>query len=441
MGETKQQQVSVARRNAIWFAVTAAALAVSFLVKSPYAAYAIYAFLLLVGIAHFSSLAWISGLEIVRSVEPTTLQQGEDANVEVTLTNKRGWPIPWIFLEDLHPRDFPRDGDNSHLAVLMPGRSITLRYNLQCPRRGYHRVGPLLLESGDLFGLQKRFKTGEQQDYVSVLPTVAYIDTFAISTKRPMGPVKITNRIYQDPTRIAGVREYIAGDPLSQIHWKVSARMGELHTKVLESTSVLGATLVLDLHDDSFMPEKKERRTELAITVTASLAYLLQMSGEQVGMLTNARDAAEVAQYEVAAQQALSRGDAADAVIGEGESTRINPLHVPTRRSPIQAQVIIENLARVLPSHGLDINRVLMEEFAGLPRDAALLPVVPQVTDTLALTLAEMKLNGFAVTVFLIDAGRHYEDAMALLARHNIDVLHIEHERDLHELNPARIGQ
>jgi uncharacterized protein (DUF58 family) len=427
--------------NRTWYIVAVVAIGIAFIVDSPYMAFGLYAFLLLVILANLSSLAWLSGLDCERSITRTTLQQGEETAVSITVTNNRGWPIPWIFFEDYHPAGFARSGQNKRLAVLMPGRSVTLNYRLECPVRGYHRVGPLLMESGDLFGLQKRFRTGERQEYVSVLPTIAYIETFNIASKRPMGPVRISNRIYQDPTRINSIREYVPGDPLNTIHWKATARTGSLHVKTFEPSSVVGGTLILDLHEESYLPEKKEERIELAITTTASIAYLLQMSGEQVGMITNARDAAEVAKYEVEMQQRLSREDADESVEGEDASTRISPLSVATARTPIQAQKIAENLARVLPGHGLDAERMVLSEFRELPRDAALLPVVPQVTESLALTLGSMKLAGFNVTVFYINDYAGFQEASALLAEYNIHTFHIEHERSLHEISPARIGQ
>lgn len=428
-------------RNAVWFLIAAAALATAFLVKSPYMAYSVYAFLLLVALAHFSSLAWLSGLDAERRLSGTAFQQGDTLEVELTVENKRGWPIPWIFLEDLYPRDFPRQGDNTRLAVLMPGRSTSLKYQLTLPRRGYHRIGPLVMESGDLFGLQRRFRTGVRQNYVSVLPTIAYIDTFNIASKRPQGPVRMSNKIYEDPTRFAGVREYVPGDPLNRIHWKATARTGNLYTKTNEPAAVTGGTLLLDFHDGNYAPEGKAERMELAVTVTASIAYLLQMSGEQVGMLTNAFDAAEVAKYNVEPHEVLSRFEVESAVERDEISDAIKPLLVPTLKSPTQARRIAENLARVVPGRGLGIEPLLLHEFRGLPRDAALLPVVPQVTEGFALLLAEMKYSGFAVTVFFIKDRRGYDEAARLLAPHNIHVFHIESERDLHELNPARIGQ
>ncbi len=424
----------------VWFAVGCAGIAIAFVAPSPYMAYALYAFILLVGLARLSSWLWLVGLDAERRVSAQTIQQGETVDVEVRVTNRRGWPIPWIFVEDLYPGFCHRAGDNTRLAVLMPGRSLRMSYRLTIPKRGYHRIGPVVLESGDLFGLRRRFRTGERQDYVSVLPTIAYIETFNFAARRPQGPVKVSHRIYEDPSRLAGLREYEVGDPLNRIHWKTTARTGELFTKTYEPSAVSGGTMILDLHAESYKPEERERRMELAITTTASIAYLLQQSGEQVGMITNGLDAAEEAQYEVESRATLSRDEVGGAVVGERASDRIRPLTVPTMRSPIQAREIAENLARIVPGDGLDCVNLLMEEYQRLPRHAALLPVVPAVDENLALALAEMKLNGFAVSVFLIRDNKAYEEAAALLAPHRIHVFHVREESDLHELAPQKIG-
>lgn len=440
IGLTTQEHNKNPRQRVLIFAgISLGALGVAFLLRSPYMAYAVYAFLLLTLTAHVTASAWLSGLACERTVDRVQLSQGEDVRVKVTVANRRGWPIPWLYIEDHFPRDFPMAGANKRLAMLMPGRSVTLEYRLTCPRRGYHRVGPVLFESGDLFGLHKRFRTGDKRDYISVLPTIAYIETYNVAARRPQGPVRLTNRIYADPTRISNIREYVPGDPQNVIHWKVTARMGELHVKTFEPSSVTGGTLILDLHNDSYVPERRESRMELAITTTASIAFLLQMSSEQVGLLTNARDAAEAARYDAAALTTHNRFEMETELLAEERSNRISPLAVSTLRAPGQAQKIIENLARVLPGQGLDLPELINTHFRGLPRDATLLPVTGQVTDRLALTLAAMKQSGFNVTVFLIDAGPAYHDAAAMLAHHGIHLFHIESERNLHEISPTKI--
>jgi uncharacterized protein (DUF58 family) len=427
-------------KNFLWILIPLVGVLLAFLLKSPYAAYSIYTFILLVALANVSSRAWLAGLDCEREIDVETVQQGQAAQIEVRVTNRRGFPIPWIYVEDMVPAYCQRSGDHSRLAVLMPGRSLLIQYKLTFPRRGYHRIGPMMMESGDVFGLQKRFKSGQRQDYVSVLPTIAYIDTFNVASKRPQGPVKSTNKIYEDPSLLNGLREYQPGDPLNRIDWKASARTDELVTKIFDPTTVTGATMVLDLHADSYKPEEAELRQELAITTTASIAYLLQLSGEQLGMITNGLDAAEIAQYEIKAKRELSREEIEETLAQEQDSDRLSPLQVPTTKSPIQAQLIIENLARIKPGFGLSVSDMIIEEFRSLPRDATLIPVVPYVDEKLAITLAEMKLAGFSVSVFLIRDKKHYTDAAALLARHQIHVFHILEEGSLHEISPQKIG-
>ena len=58
----------------------------------------------------------------------------------------------------------------------------------------------------------------------------------------------------------------------------------------------------------------------------------------------------------------------------------------------------------------------------------------------MAQALAAIKLTGFNVSVFLIKDQPAYLEAAGLLAPHYIPVFHIEHERSLHEISPAKIG-
>ena len=54
-----------------------------------------------------------------------------------------------------------------------------------------------------------------------------------------------------------------------------------------------GATLVLDFHQAGYDPEREPQRSELAVTAVASLAHILYLMGEPVGLVSNARDAAD----------------------------------------------------------------------------------------------------------------------------------------------------
>ena len=62
-------------------------------------------------------------------------------------------------------------------------------------------------------------------------------------------------------------------DPENRLHWRATARTGELHSKVYEPTSLAGATVLLDFHQDGYPRRNEPHRSELAIT-TAALPQL-----------------------------------------------------------------------------------------------------------------------------------------------------------------------
>ena len=92
----------------------------------------------------------------------------------------------------------------------------------------------------------------------------------------------MTYRLYEDPTRIAGVRRYEAGDPLNRVHWRATARTGVLHSKVYEPSTVVGVTLLLDFHIAAHDPRHEPVRSELAITAAASIANAVYLLGQRL---------------------------------------------------------------------------------------------------------------------------------------------------------------
>ena len=93
--------------------------------------------------------------------------------------------------------------------------------------------------------------------YVTVYPEVVPLPGYDLASRRPIGEIKLTHRLFEDPTRIAGVRAYQPGDLFNRIHWAASARTGVLHSKVYDASTIAGATILLDFHRDSY-PAKNE---------------------------------------------------------------------------------------------------------------------------------------------------------------------------------------
>ena len=125
------------------------------------------------------------------------------------------------------------------------------------------------------------------------MPKVLPLEGYSLASRRPMGEIRLTHRLFEDPTRMSSIRPYQQGDPLNRIHWRATARAGQLQTRTYESSCVTGATFLLDFHAASFPGAASIGSAELAVVTVASLANAVFLRGQQIGLISNGRDAAD----------------------------------------------------------------------------------------------------------------------------------------------------
>lgn len=400
-------------------------------------AYAMYALLGVLLVSRFLTKNWAENLAADRECNRLTAEVGESIAVVVNVQNRGRLPIPWCLVEDLLPRralihkppNLGVQGRRVQLAMLGSGAKRLLTYQLECNRRGYYQLGPLVLETGDLFGLHRRYRVATKPHFLLVLPQVVPLEGYDVSSKRPIGEVKMTYRLFEDPTRIAGVRQYEAGDPLSRVNWRATARTGELHSKVYEPSTVAGATILLEYHRSSHAKQHEPMRSELAITAAASIANAVYEMGQQVGLVTNGRDAADRIRQEGWDYDIRTRDAARQSASMRDESDRLQPVIVETRRGADQFMQILETLARVELTNGLTLPQLVSETTSRLPRDATVIAILPKVTPETAIVLASLKRQGYAVTAVL-NLYDEYDFALAAgpLVAEGIDVQHLKDE-------------
>ena len=196
------------------------------------------------------------------------------------------------------------------LTRLAPGEMESLSYTVTFLMRGYYQLGPLLLETGDVFGLHRRFRVTGEPHFALVLPKVLPLEGYNLASRRPLGEIRVVHRLFEDPTRLAGVRRFQQGDPLNRIHWRATARTGEIHSRLYENSRVAGATFLLDFHTQSFQGAGGANSAELAIVTVASLANAVFLMGQQIGLVSNGRDAADRIREEGWRAEFITRADA-----------------------------------------------------------------------------------------------------------------------------------
>ena len=225
---------------------------------------------------------------------------GETVDVRTRLTNAKLLPVPWIELREQVPRDLPLTGARVRPSgiprVSMIQRSTSLsgnealnwQFTVAPVERGYYRLGPARLRSGDLFGFFDREEQLPQQDALLVYPQTFDLPDLGLDSERPFGERRGGSKLFEDPSRVVGVRDYLPGDPLKRVDWNATARVGRLQSRLYEPSRSLATVVALNVatmeHSwEGFIPLLLERN----VSVAASIARHVAEAGEAVGLVAN----------------------------------------------------------------------------------------------------------------------------------------------------------
>lgn len=423
------------KRRALYLTIAVALLAASLILRIGFFAYAFHAAILVAFIAYFMAHLSLEGLTTDRHCTLRRAEIGEEAIVTVGVRNQSAFFLPWVIMDDLlGPGLTLVQGASARASVMAPKGAATLRYKVRCRRRGYHRVGPVLFESGDFFGLTRRFCSTPQTDFITVYPRVVPVDRYSIPSHRPLGETTAQMRLFEDPTRIAGVREYQHGDALRRVHWKASARTGVLHSKIYDPSCLQGGNIVLDFNADAWTGEHRGRRAEFAVTVAASVASHLAERGVDLGFVSNGVDAADVMETNPISMEAMNREEARRLVEARKATDRLRPVQVKVRRGGETIAHIMEALARLEPSHGLDLATTIAGQYHAWPREDTVILIVPQVTEALSAEIVRLKNSNFSVLVLLVDNAEAAPALHAGMANLGVHFLHLREEVDLQRI-------
>lgn len=427
----------------LWIFVGLIALIIAYVLDMGLLIYAIYAVAAVILLSRWMTRQWADNLNGQRHCDRLVAEVGEVVTIMDHVENNGSIPIAWCLIEDLLPAEAlfgsppPLDVLGNRIALMRLGRlqKKQLMYQLRCHRRGYYQIGPLVMETGDFFGLHRRFRVVSQPNYVMVLPKTIPLDGYEVASKRPIGEVKMSYRIYEDPTRIAGIRRYQSGDPLNRVHWRATARTGQLHSKMYEPSTIAGATLLLDFHQGGYAPAHEPFRSELAITNTASIAHALYQMSQQIGLITNGRDAADRIKEEGWASDARTRDEAQKSAQMDLKSDRLRPIVVPTTQGVEQFKIILETLARLELTDGLTFPQLILETAPRIPRDATVIAVISKVTPEVAVSLGNLARQGYTVSAIVnVYSVEEFAEASGPLIAEGVETRHLVDEASISEI-------
>ncbi len=309
--------------------------------------------------------------------------QGEEVELRVELENRKPLPLPWFDLRLTLSDELEIEGETPASASA-PGLSWLMRrgalgwyerrrwrLRLHAKERGQFQIGPTQIHSADLLGIFHRFWNDPVLTPFIAYPRVFALDDLGFPADRPLGESKGRNRIFEDPLRIAGLRDYEPGDPLRRIDWKATARHGELQSRVYEPSAVqhLYVLLNIDTLEHSWEGYLKDD-LERTVSMAASLAVWGAGRRYAVGLLANG---------------SLPNSD--------------RPIRLAPSRARSQLPRILETLAVVQPLTMGNLATGLRREASRLPLGSTLVLTAALITDELAEAMRRLQDEGYRVAV------------------------------------------
>jgi uncharacterized protein (DUF58 family) len=228
--------------------------------------------------------SWLNvrGLEVEVDRPHDRLQVGDLFEERITVHNKNWFTKLWLEVEDLSelPGHTPR-----RVISLGPRARRSWRSVSECRRRGVYEIGPVRITSSDLFGLFRRSRTFGLKQSVLVYPRAVQMPRFWAPPAMLPGESRVRRPAFSVTPNAASVRKYQPGDAFNRIHWRSTARAGELMVKLFELDPASDVWLVLDLEERVQAGTGDNSTEEQGIGVAASVARHFLFANRTVGFI------------------------------------------------------------------------------------------------------------------------------------------------------------
>lgn len=344
--------------------------------------------LLIFSLAQWWNRQSLQGIKIERTFRYRRGFAGEPLDFTLLVENEKWLPVNWLKIEDRWPYAVgPEQRNDLMITHLVEAGNLVNLYSLRWRQktrrefkmlfhqRGLYEVGPMIVQSGDPFGLFSSENILEKPEYLTVFPDLLPLSVILPVTEDPFGEKKSRKRVFEDPTQPMGIRGYTPEDEFRRIHWPATARTGELQVKVYPPVSSKVLMICMNAATTTRPWLGSLPRTfEQMIKVCASIAYESVQKNYQVGLISNG---------------SVSHSD--------------HPFRVPPGRSQQQLATLLQTLAAATDFITAPFEQYLLQSLGKVPMGSALVVVSACTTDTLLDTLIRLRKYRSNITLVALD--------------------------------------
>ena len=239
-------------------------------------------------------------LEVSRLFSPPVVAVGGVVQVTVRVTNVGASPSTPLAWDDALPWYEPIATREIGPIGLGRRRPYITSYDLHPPRRGLYAIGPFVAEHEDPFGMATATIAVGKPERLVVVPAVSSLTEGGPNLIDGEGEAHLVQRKVAGNDDDLTTREYRIGDALRRVHWRASARHGELMVRQEEHRSHPDARILVDTrrrgYPDAFSDtgmswsaEWASEAFEWVVRMTASLGLHLELAGFRVAVEETAR--------------------------------------------------------------------------------------------------------------------------------------------------------
>jgi len=330
----------------------------------------VYLGILVVGGAYVLTRFGMADLEAGYTLDRPHAQVGDTLRATYTVRNTSRLPKPWL---EVH--------NPTALPVPLPGRALALGSRSErswvarvpLTRRGHFRIEPMIIRTGDPFGLFESFASVGSPATVIVYPRVETLPRWRLPPSTLEGSQASPERTLQTTAMVTSVRPYAPGDSFNRIHWKSSARQQELQVKEFDLEQTADVWLFLDLDVVHHTGLGEAATIESAVRVAASIGTRALSENRALGFTA------------AGVRRAVLPGD----------------------RGPRQQQKLLQLLAAVDGDGSMSLRELLMEGLTRLRRGMTAVIITPSLDREWVRPLTTLRRRGVSAAVFVIDPLAH----------------------------------
>lgn len=226
-------------------------------------------------------------LTLSRHLTPAMVPVGVSATVHLRIGNPGPSPRGHLMLEDTLPFAL---GSRPRFVLtgLSRGWRREVTYQVRSDVRGRHELGPMTVRSADPLGLVEIPRSFRVITPLLVTPRPLALPALALNGRRDLSGDRRLRASSAGHAEDLTVREYRMGDDLRRVHWRSSARTGELMVRREEQHSQTRAVVFLDTRSAAHAGQGAASSWEAAVTIAASVAAHFVHRGWSTRLLTSA---------------------------------------------------------------------------------------------------------------------------------------------------------